>query len=189
MKLGGDVRMRLTTAAALVIGGLSIFSTVPANATILVFDWSLTGPATSLGGLPFPGSGTLTVDTSMTVGNGDKITGITGTIDGSAINGLSTFQSADNLFFINGTSPLDLNGLGFTTAQGQSVVIRSQFPEGTPPTGNAYQELTSSPGGFGVGTFAATATPLPAALPLFAGGLGFVGYLTRRKQRTQAVAA
>ncbi len=32
-------------------------------------------------------------------------------------------------------------------------------------------------------------TPLPATLPLFAGGLGFVGYLTRRKKRVQAVAA
>ena len=54
-------------------------------------------------------SGTITVDTSMQVGSGDKITGITGTIDGSAINALSTFQSADNLFFINGTAPLDLS--------------------------------------------------------------------------------
>ncbi len=33
-------------------------------------------------------------------------------------------------------------------------------------------------------------TPLPATLPLFAGGLGFVGYLTRRKKRDlQAIAA
>jgi hypothetical protein len=35
----------------------------------------------------------------------------------------------------------------------------------------------------------ATVTPLPAALPLFASGLGFVGYLTRRKKRTQPIAA
>ena len=35
-----------------------------------------------------------------------------------------------------------------------------------------------------------TATPRPAALPLFAGGLGFVGFLTRRKKRNgQALAA
>ena len=33
------------------------------------------------------------------------------------------------------------------------------------------------------------ATPLPATLPLFAGGLGFVGFLTRRKKRARAVAA
>jgi hypothetical protein len=29
-----------------------------------------------------------------------------------------------------------------------------------------------------------SATPLPATLPLFAGGLGFVGYLTRRRKRS-----
>jgi hypothetical protein len=32
-------------------------------------------------------------------------------------------------------------------------------------------------------------TPLPASLPLFAGGLGFVGYLTRRKKRARALTA
>ena len=31
--------------------------------------------------------------------------------------------------------------------------------------------------------FAIAQTPLPATLPLFAGGLGFVGYLTGRKKR------
>jgi hypothetical protein len=34
---------------------------------------------------------------------------------------------------------------------------------------------------------AVSATPLPATLPLFAGGLGFVGYLTRRRKRAQAL--
>jgi hypothetical protein len=36
-----------------------------------------------------------------------------------------------------------------------------------------------------------TATPLPATLPLFAGGLGLVGYLTRRRKQSgkQALAA
>ena len=34
-----------------------------------------------------------------------------------------------------------------------------------------------------------SATPLPATLPLFAGGLGFVGYLMkRRKSAKQALA-
>jgi hypothetical protein len=33
-----------------------------------------------------------------------------------------------------------------------------------------------------------SATPLPATLPLFAGGLGFVGYLTRRRKRSGASA-
>jgi hypothetical protein len=30
----------------------------------------------------------------------------------------------------------------------------------------------------------AATTPLPATLPLFAGGLGFVGYLTRRRKQS-----
>ena len=30
-----------------------------------------------------------------------------------------------------------------------------------------------------------SATPLPATLPLFAGGLGFVGYLTKRRKQKQ----
>jgi hypothetical protein len=33
----------------------------------------------------------------------------------------------------------------------------------------------------------ANATPLPAALPLFAGGLGFIGLIARRKNRKEAV--
>lgn len=39
--------------------------------------------------------------------------------------------------------------------------------------------------------FSDTATPLPATLPLFAGGLGFVGYLAKRRKQNarQALAA
>jgi hypothetical protein len=34
-----------------------------------------------------------------------------------------------------------------------------------------------------------SATPLPAALPLFAGGLGVLGYLGRRRKRTESARA
>jgi hypothetical protein len=34
-----------------------------------------------------------------------------------------------------------------------------------------------------------SSTPLPAALPLFAGGLGFIGFLARRRKRKAAAAA
>jgi hypothetical protein len=37
-------------------------------------------------------------------------------------------------------------------------------------------------------TPAVSATPLPAALPLFAGGLGFVGFLARRRKGTALAA-
>jgi hypothetical protein len=34
----------------------------------------------------------------------------------------------------------------------------------------------------------ASATPLPATLPLFAGGLGFVGYLAKRRKKNATLA-
>lgn len=50
---------------------------------------------------------------------------------------------------------------------------------------------TADQGSFIIAGPTVSTTPLPATLPLFAGGLGFVGYLTRRrkKSRTQALAA
>jgi hypothetical protein len=43
----------------------------------------------------------------------------------------------------------------------------------------AADNMASSPQDLGY----LAATPLPAALPLFAGGLGMVGFLARRKKR------
>ena len=45
------------------------------------------------------------------------------------------------------------------------------------------QGATAAQGTFTITGPALAATPLPAALPLFAGGLGFLGYLTRRRKR------
>jgi hypothetical protein len=40
-----------------------------------------------------------------------------------------------------------------------------------------------------VGQVGVGATPLPAALPMFAGGLGFVGFLARRRKQKALAAA
>jgi hypothetical protein len=48
--------------------------------------------------------------------------------------------------------------------------------------GFAPGNASSGPGSFGASVL--STTPLPATLPLFAGGLGFVGYLTRRRKRS-----
>jgi hypothetical protein len=54
----------------------------------------------------------------------------------------------------------------------------------------ASDVILDDPGSGYVGDpLSVSATPLPATLPLFAGGLGFVGYLTRREKRAQALAA
>jgi hypothetical protein len=81
------------------------------------------------------------------------------------------------------SSNLDTHGLGFTIAAGTIDVFGFYQPNSTVTPGNNYGEI--APGGFGVGTFSVSATPLPAALPLFASGLGFVGYLARRRKRAR----
>jgi hypothetical protein len=60
------------------------------------------------------------------------------------------------------------------------------------PTGNAYEEIASNPGGFGVGIFTLTpvaAVPEPSTWAMMI--LGFVGvaFMTRRRKRSGAVRA
>jgi hypothetical protein len=57
----------------------------------------------------------------------------------------------------------------------------------------AYVNVTSANGvwvadDLSFNTITTTATPLPAALPLFAGGLGVIGLMGRRRTRKNAVA-
>jgi hypothetical protein len=192
--------MRLFRTIAILLGGLLPFVATAADATTVTYDWILSGPAAGLGGFTFTGTGTLTVTTGT---NGDTVTGVTGSLtNGTAtdvITGLAStgaLNSNDNLLFPIGTtfagpphyvsvSNLDDHGLAFITAAGIFDIFGFDQPNTTPapsPTGNNYGELT--PGGFGgVGHFDITATPLPAALPLLAGGLGVIGLLARRKKR------
>jgi hypothetical protein len=191
------------TTALLLLGGVLpvVMGMVPASAATLTFDWTLTSTASAaLGGVPSPGSGTITVTTGI---GGDTVTAITGALGGETITGLAptgTLFNNDNLLFPIGTtfrgppvvsgttsyvsaSDLDTKGVAVTTALGTFDIFSAYVPNATDVTpGNNYDEF--GPTGFGVGTFALTATPLPATLPLFAGGLGFVGYLTRRRHRS-----
>ena len=193
--------MKFPKAATLLIGGFLTFATaiLPADATTVTYDWTLTAPSASLGGFVWTGSGTLTVTTGT---GSDTVTSITGSVTNGTvtdpITGLATPGTFDNLLFPIGTtftgppvvtsgsyisaSDLDTKGLGFTIAAGTVDVFGAYAPNSTNVTpGNNYEE--TGPGGFGVGTFALTATPLPAALPLFAGGLGMVALLAGRRKR------
>ena len=157
--------------AALMIAGLPL-GAVLAPASAKVFDWSLTGPSPDLGGIPFPGSGT--IDASPTGSTGVwAIDTITGVVNGSEITGASTFQGADNLLFTNGFAFTSTLGISFETAAGQSVNIFSFDGQMTPPTGNAYGELTSNPGAFGVGHFTLTAAPEASTWAMML--IGFAG--------------
>jgi hypothetical protein len=159
------------SCAALMIAGLLPLAAAPARAEIL--DWSLTGPSPADGGVPFPGSGVITASPTESTGVWDIDT-ITGTVNGSAITGTSSYHGADNVLFTNGFANVSTSGISFETAAGQSVNIFSFFPQGAPPTGNAYGELTSAPGGFGVGTFTLTAVPEASTWAMML--IGFAGF-------------
>ena len=133
-----------TTFAVMMIAGLMPLVAASEPASAKVFDWSLTGPAPDLGGVSFPGSGSITASPTASTGVFDIDT-ITGVIDGSEITGTSAFRGADNEVFTNGFAFVSTVGISFETAAGQSVNIFSFFGQGTPPTGNAYGEFRRTP--------------------------------------------
>jgi hypothetical protein len=81
--------------------------------------------------------------------------------------------------------------LGFSTATGRACLVTS-FPNSTGDTGSPCLNFSvANEGGLGVmdQSFSAadiTATPIPAALPLFATGLGGLGLIGWRRKRKAA---
>jgi hypothetical protein len=151
------------------------------DAATVTFAWTLSGPAPSLGGVPFPGRGTITA--SVSAGGADTVTGITGIVNGGTIAGLNTFDGADNLLFPTGTKFLSTDGISFVTVAGQDINIFSFFPQGTPPSGNAYGELSSNPSAFGVGTFVISAVPEPSTWAMMLIGFGGLAFAFRKSRR------
>lgn len=82
------------------------------------------------------------------------------------------------------------DGAGFSNLVAGSALPTSDIPTTfsglTGPFEMVYVEANGLPA---VLDMELTATPLPAALPLFAGGLGMIGLLARRKKRSALAAA
>jgi len=208
--------IRIVCCAVAAVALISVMTSVPAHAVVvplgdtLQITFDLAGPASipDPPGPPFTLGDGLDIDTlgfHETTGgqsanataqlfNGSTLLGtVTFIADSfnvaafSATDSAYTFGSvgrvpdADWSAFVDGT----INGVLDVTfdqtiditvtigtlgiGDGSSIVIADQQPQVT------GEEVLSS-------------TPLPATLPLFAGGLGFVGYLTGRKKRKASAA-
>lgn len=179
--------------SAVIAASAILIAALPARAdTIQSFAWSYSGSGVSGSGTldaSYPGSGVTYT-----------LTSISGTANGLNIVGPSSYDSPDQLLF--SPSPpniaLDTLGISFSVVGGQSFNIYEDdglYSPGAPyGCGGVYCLL--GPGTVGAGdpfvtvTFSLTPTPLPAALPLFATGLGAMGLFGwRRKRRARAVVA
>ena len=169
-----------SVAAALL--AVTAGSVAPASAT--TWDWEVTSAGV------YNGSGAISGNVSCGAGC-FEITAASGVIDGDTITGISTFASADNYLFPGAAVPFQIDGSGISFAVipvpgsslGTAVNIFSE-------KGFTIDKLDPQSGsGEAFGYFSivgVAATPLPAALPLFAGGLGMIGLLGRRKNRKPA---
>jgi hypothetical protein len=154
------------------------------SANAMPFDWSYSDGGSNVG------SGTL--DATLQSGNEYLVTSMSGTAEGFAITGFFSpggFAGNDDLIFSPSSQQLDESGISFAISNGDLINLFAEGP---------FEYLFFAPGGgedetvitFSATPEGATATPLPATLPLFAGGLGFVGYLAKRRKQNgkQAIA-
>lgn len=174
---------RLGLMAILLLSAAS-FSASPARATTVTYDFSPGASATGGGdSSTFSGyftydtvSGEVTAPIGITVGGTDAGMYNTLILGGNAGLYIATSTTTGDQIdiylasFLNGTSPDDLSTVYWGTVS-------------SPPIAGSPQSTVET--GF------VSPTPLPATLPLFAGGLCFVGYLTRCRRRKvdQALAA
>jgi hypothetical protein len=191
--------MRLLQVA-LAVGGLMSLSLVAAHADT-VYDFTISGTETN-------GSGTITVGAEETSGvpaDGYVIGGVTGTINGESITGLANFGGSDDVIYLppnqpGGYSIADNFGIALALSDGDINFSGYSSPSTYLINSSSSSSVTASSCGIGgcssVDSFTLTltpesvsATPLPAALPLFAGGLGMLGLFSRRKKRMGAALA
>jgi hypothetical protein len=143
-------------------------------ASAVTFDWSTSAPS---------GSGTFTATDD---GSGIyTITAITGTFDGGTITSLVPpglgLGGNDNLLFYPSSAQLDTHGISFGDGGSEFNIFYDTF--------YIYQEAFGGVAASGfIATFTASpsVTPLPAALPLFATGIGAMGLLGWRRKRKNA---
>jgi hypothetical protein len=189
--------MRLLGMVLVVTGLLSV-SLVTAHAT--TYDWSLSGDGLT-------GSGTITLSNTASTTTNDPQGGtyysyvaenITGSITGGAnmgsITGITTGDQANNLVTPN--APVDILYEGHVVDNfGLDIAFTDGIYNLAADAGvdskYVLAAIDNTPAAsYSPVTFALTpevsSTPLPAALPLFAGGLVMLGFIAGRKKRKVA---
>jgi hypothetical protein len=188
------------------------FNVSGASAAEVEFDWSITSPGSST---ELSGSGTLEATETTSTSGVYLVSSFSGTVNGDAVALIpaGVDLANDNLLYFpatsntapNGTAcgtacQLDDNGLAFSVSNGTGGEVNI-FEFGNPmntncDVGGGAAECGQNSGDFpGSTTFSASlatvsATPLPAALPLFATGLGAMGLFGwRRKRKAGALTA
>jgi hypothetical protein len=158
---------------------LGIIASVPSHG--MTFDFSVT----SVGAPGDIASGTISANLSSP--GVYSLTGITGTFDGVAINGLSSYANADNELFYPAQPYVDFQGISFHTASlgDINLFFNSGYFEVKSSIDSVGYYFSGSPISIGV-----SAAPLPPAWTMMLIGLagfGFIAY--RRKTKPEFLAA
>jgi len=171
-KVGVSMRNSFAVAVAAAVAVLA----APAGAyASVVYDLTLTDTSNAT----YDGTGTITLSSAPSpTGLSTPVSAaVTFLVDGESFSGTAT-----SVQFLDG----NFRNASFSEQIGGSTARFDLQTSGV--YAFYYDNEQQHAGGTISSTLAPSATPLPGALPLFAGGLGFVGFLLRRRKRTNAAA-
>jgi len=176
--MAGNPASAVTINGTLSLSGLANFDSTSIDFTAASTLIGGTGNFTSLGStassITFTHMGSSVLYTSLTsvtdLGCG---TGCVFTVTGNGNTATFLLSSIT----VDDTTNLTITGSGFATLTGftNTPGFFSLTSQGTSGTNVSFSTTVN-------------ATPLPAALPLFAGGLGVIGLVARRKKRNRVAA-
>jgi hypothetical protein len=197
------------TLGRALLAGATVFllsATVPVHASSITFNFQFDGSGFGAS-LPLKdpiiGTGVVTLDSDPGLGSFalDSIGtfDMSFTVDGNAYTDADIKTPLDEVLLIL-TATSDGERLQFSSTNnfgsgpiGGSLDLVNALGKGLAfappivgPDLNSYASNSGLPAGNYLGLAAVVVTPLPSALPLFAGGLGVVGLLMRRRKKPRA---